>query len=94
MRDDDFDLDVTATRPVDDTVIAGLSRDELVQAIVALPAELRMGMGGILLEKRTYSDVSQELGIRQAELVRQVQRGRALITRRLQHSAATATTAE
>jgi len=87
MRDDDFDLDVTAAQPVNDSAIAALSRDELVQAIVALPAELRMGMGGILLQERTYSDVSQELGIRQAELVRQVQRGRALITRRLAESA-------
>ena len=40
-------------------------------------------MGGILLEKRSYSDVSQELGIRQPELVRAVQRGRAIIARRL-----------
>ena len=87
MRDDDFDLDVTAAQPVNDSAIAALSRDELIQAIVALPAELRMGMGGILLQERTYSDVSQELGIRQAELVRQVQRGRALITRRLAESA-------
>lgn len=87
MRDDDFDLDVTATKPINDSAIAALSRDELVQAIVALPAELRMGMGGILLQERTYSDVSQELGIRQAELVRQVQRGRALMTRRLAETA-------
>ena len=87
MRDDDFDLDVTAALPVNDSAIAALSRDELIQAIAALPAELRMGMGGILLQERTYSDVSQELGIRQAELVRQVQRGRALITRRLAETA-------
>ncbi|WAB80655.1 hypothetical protein OVN18_08745 [Microcella daejeonensis] len=83
MRDDEYDLDVTAAQPIDDAAIAALSRDELIQAIVALPPELRMGMGGILLEKRTYSDVSQELGIRQAELVRQVHRGRALISRQL-----------
>lgn len=80
---DDFDLDVTPEHPVDDSVVDGLSYDELVGEISHLPPELRVPMGAVLLEKRTYSDVSQELGIRQAELARAVQRGRALIARRL-----------
>lgn len=86
MSTDDFDLDVTAEHVIDEAAIDALSRDELVQQIVGLPPELRMAMGAILLEKRTYSDVSQELGIRQPELVRAVQRGKALITRRLNAS--------
>lgn len=86
MSNDDFDLDVTAEHAIDEDAIGALGRDALVQQIVALPPELRMAMGAILLEKRTYSDVSQELGIRQPELVRAVQRGKALITRRLNAS--------
>ena len=39
-------------------------------------------MTGILVDGRTYSDVSQELGIRQPELVRIIQRGKAIILRR------------
>lgn len=80
---DRFDLDITPEHPVDDSVVDGLSYDELVGAISQLPPELRAPMGAVLLEKRSYSDVSQELGIRQAELARAVQRGRALIARRL-----------
>lgn len=80
---DGFDLDITPEHPVDDSVVDGLSYDELVGAISQLPPELRAPMGAVLLEKRSYSDVSQELGIRQAELARAVQRGRALIARRL-----------
>ncbi len=80
---DRFDLDITPDHPVDDSVVDGLSYDELVGAISQLPPELRAPMGAVLLEKRSYSDVSQELGIRQAELARAVQRGRALIARRL-----------
>jgi DNA-directed RNA polymerase specialized sigma24 family protein len=76
-----FDLDVTPEHPVDDAVVDSLDYDELVGAISRLPLDLRAPMGAIVLEKRTYSDVSQELGIRQAELVRAVQRGRALIAR-------------
>ena len=37
----------------------------------------------MLVQGRTYSDVSQELGIRQPELVRAIHRARAIIVRRL-----------
>ncbi|WP_156376744.1 hypothetical protein [Yonghaparkia sp. Root332] len=80
---DDFDLDVTPEHDIDDSAVDALGYDELVGRISQLPPELRAPLGGILLEKRSYSDVSQELGIRQQELVRAVQRGRALIARRI-----------
>lgn len=83
MRDDDFDLDVRPEHPVDNRVIDALGPEMLEQAIAALPADLHAGMMGVLLDHRTYSDVSQELGIRQAELVRMIQRGRAIIARHL-----------
>jgi len=41
----------------------------------------------VLLQGRTYSDVSQELGIRQPELVRALQRARAIIAREHGHGA-------
>lgn len=77
----DFDLDVTPEHDVDDSAVDALGYEELVGRISQLPPELRAPMGAILLERRTYSDVSQELGIRQPELVRAVQRGRAIIAR-------------
>lgn len=80
---DDFDLDVTPEHDIDDSAVDALGYEELVSRISQLPPDLRAPMGGVLLEKRTYSDVSQELGIRQPELVRAVQRGRAIIARRL-----------
>ncbi len=80
---DDFDLDVTPEHDIDDSAVDALGYEELVGRISQLPPDLRAPMGGILLEKRSYSDVSQELGIRQPELARAVQRGRAIIARRL-----------
>jgi DNA-directed RNA polymerase specialized sigma24 family protein len=51
-----------------------------------LPHDLRAVATGVLGQGRTYSDVSQELGIRQPELVRAVHRSRALIARSLSGS--------
>lgn len=82
MANDTFDLDVTAEHPIDDEAFAAIDRDRLVAEIAALPSDLRAGMTGILVDGRTYSDVSQELGIRQPELVRIIQRGKAIILRR------------
>jgi DNA-binding phage protein len=45
-----------------------------------LPADLIAAATGILIEHRTYSDVSQDLGIRQQELVRAVHRAKLLIS--------------
>lgn len=82
MANDTFDLDVTAEHPIDDEAFTAIDRDRLVTEIAALPSDLRAGMTGILVDGRTYSDVSQELGIRQPELVRIIQRGKAIILRR------------
>lgn len=81
MSNDTFDLDVTAEHPVDEAAFAAIERDRLVAAIAALPSDLRAGMTGILVDGRSYSDVSQDLGVRQSELVRAVQRGKAIILR-------------
>ncbi len=84
MRADDFDLDV-----VDETdarhaaTVAALETAELEASIARLPHDLQAAATGVLLQGRTYSDVSQELGIRQPELVRAVHRSRAIIARRL-----------
>lgn len=83
MSTDAFDLDVSPEHPVDEAAFAAIERERLLAEIAALPSDLRAGVTGILVEGRTYSDVSQDLGIRQSELVRIVQRGKAIITRRV-----------
>jgi DNA-directed RNA polymerase specialized sigma24 family protein len=83
MRNDDFDLDVTTGVSADDDLVAALDVAVLATAISELPSDLREPMTAVLIDGRTYSDVSQELGIRQAELVRALQRGRRLIARRV-----------
>ncbi|RZS57528.1 hypothetical protein EV141_1241 [Microcella putealis] len=81
MTTDAFDLDVSPEHPVDEAAFAAIERERLLAAIAALPADLRAGMTGILVDGRSYSDVSQDLGVRQSELVRAVQRGKAIILR-------------
>lgn len=83
MRDDDFDLDVIdETDARHEHLVAALDRAELEASISELPHDLQAAATGVLLQGRTYSDVSQELGIRQPELVRAVHRSRAIIARR------------
>ncbi|MFM9878610.1 MAG: hypothetical protein ACKVOG_12305 [Rhodoglobus sp.] len=80
MIQDDFDLDQTGAD--DEELIRGvsaLSQAELVAAIATLHAELRPLAIGMHLEGRTLSDVSQELGLRQAEVVRGLRRARRAI---------------
>ena len=77
--DKEFDLDVTFEQQADDSLIASLSPENLYKHIQNLPQDLVGAATGILVEKRTYSDVSQELGIRQQELVRAVHRAKLLI---------------
>lgn len=82
MRDADFDLDVTEHADArHEQLVAALDPSTLEASIAALPHDLVAAATGVLLQGRTYSDVSQELGIRQPELVRAVQRARALIAR-------------
>lgn len=82
MRDDDFDLDVIdETDALHEQLVATLDRADLEASIASLPHDLQAAATGVLLQGRTYSDVSQELGIRQPELVRAVHRSRAIIAR-------------
>ena len=72
-----FDLDVNFDDEVPD--LSKLSAAELKAAIEQLPEPLRAPAVGILYEKRTFSDVSQELGIRQGELVTRIHRAQLAI---------------
>ena len=72
MQNREFDLDVTFEEQTPD--LSHLDAAALEQAIGNLPAALQPVAKGILVEKRTMSDVSQELGIRQAVLVRELHR--------------------
>jgi DNA-directed RNA polymerase specialized sigma24 family protein len=80
MIQDDFDLDQTS--PGDESLrsgVARLSAANLATAISSLPADLRPIAVGVHVEGRTLSDVSQELGLRQAEVVRGLRRARRAI---------------
>ncbi len=84
MRADDFDLDVIdETDARHEQLVDALERADLEAAIGRLPHDLQAAAAGVLVQGRTYSDVSQELGIRQPELVRAIHRARAIIARRL-----------
>jgi DNA-directed RNA polymerase specialized sigma24 family protein len=72
-----FDLDVNFDDEVPD--LSKLSAIELKAAIDQLPDALREVAMGILYEKRTFSDVSQALGIRQGELVTRLHRAQLAI---------------
>ncbi|CAB4633298.1 MAG: hypothetical protein F2613_02050 [Actinobacteria bacterium] len=78
--DREFDLDVTFEQQADEQLIASLSPEKLSKHIQNLPQDLIDAATGILIERRTYSDVSQSLGIRQQELVRAVHRAKLLIS--------------
>lgn len=73
----EFDLDVTFEESEPD--LSHLSPKELESAVSALPEALKRVAQGLLIEKRTMSDVSQDLGIRQAELVTRLHRAKQLI---------------
>jgi DNA-directed RNA polymerase specialized sigma24 family protein len=85
MRPDDFDLDVTDSEDARHAQrVSALDPTTLIGLIAGLPHDLQGAATGVLVEGRTFSDVSQELGIRQPELVRAVHRSRALISRQLE----------
>jgi DNA-directed RNA polymerase specialized sigma24 family protein len=73
----EFDLDVTFEESEPD--LSQLSPKELEAAVSALPEALKHVAQGLLIEKRTMSDVSQDLGIRQAELVTRLHRAKLMI---------------
>ena len=70
----EYDLDVTFDEQEPD--ISHLSDAELKAKVAKLPEALRPVAQGLLIEKRTMSDVSQELAIRQAELVTRLLRAK------------------
>lgn len=73
-----FDLDIAfEDDPAPD--LSKLPVDKVVAAIAELPESLRAVATGILVEKRTFSDVSQDLGIRQGELVSRLHRAQLAI---------------
>jgi len=74
---ENFDLDVTFDEREPD--LSHLSESELLQAVERLPEALRGVAMGLLVEKRTMSHVSQELAIRQAELVTRLHRAKQII---------------
>ena len=76
----EFDLDITFEEKANEEYIDSLSAAELQEYIYSLPHDLIAAATGILIQKRTYSDVSQELGIRQPELVRAVHRAKLIIS--------------
>jgi DNA-directed RNA polymerase specialized sigma24 family protein len=73
----EYDLDVTFDEREPD--ISHLSDAELKAAVTKLPDALRPVAQGLLIEKRTMSDVSQDLAIRQAELVTRLHRAKQAI---------------
>lgn len=72
MQNREFDLDVTFEETAPD--VSHLTSAELKSRIAKLSEALRPVATGILIEKRTMSDVSQQLAIRQAVLVRELHR--------------------
>jgi DNA-directed RNA polymerase specialized sigma24 family protein len=76
----DFDLDVVFAEQADEELINSMSTSDLALAISKLPEDISAAAHAILVDKRTYSDVSQDLGLRQPELVRAVHRAKLLIS--------------
>ncbi|MFM7013398.1 MAG: hypothetical protein ACKOXT_00175 [Actinomycetota bacterium] len=77
--ENEFDVDVTFEEIENEKVLESMTPEQLRKAVAELPHDLIAPATGILIERRTYSDVSQELGIRQPELVRMVHRSKLLI---------------
>ncbi len=81
MQNREFDLDVTFDEG--DPDLSGYSEQSIRAEIEKLPAAIKPVAQGVLLEKRTMSDVSQALGLRQAELVNRLHRAKLAIAEAL-----------
>lgn len=81
MQNREFDLDVTFEES--DPDLSGYSEQSIRAEIEKLPDTLAQVAQAILLDKRTMSDVSQALGIRQAELVTRLHRAKLAIAEAL-----------
>lgn len=83
----DFDLDVTFDEDDVAPDLSGVIDSDLVASIAKLPQNLSDVAQLVLVEKRTLSDVSQRLAIRQPELVRRLHRAKVQIGQMLGVSA-------
>jgi len=68
-----FDLDISFDED-NDADLSKIPAEQLLSAIETLPESLKDVAMGIFYQKRTLSDVSQDLGIRQSELVTRLHR--------------------
>jgi DNA-directed RNA polymerase specialized sigma24 family protein len=73
----EFDLDVSFDEGEPD--LSKLTTEQLKVAVEALPEAIKSVARGVLIERRTMSDISQDLGIRQAELVNRLHRAKQMI---------------
>lgn len=74
-----FDLDISFEEE-GDADLSKIPAEQLLSAIETLPESLKDVSMGILYQKRTFSDVSQDLGIRQSELVTRLHRAQLAIS--------------
>ncbi|MFN4848118.1 MAG: hypothetical protein ACK5GF_04920 [Rhodoluna sp.] len=77
----EFDLDVNFEDAEPD--LSSFSKEQLAAEIKKLPEAISRVAYGLIIEERTMSDVSQELGIRQAELVTRLHRAKQIIASNL-----------
>lgn len=75
----EYDLDVTFDENDVAPDLSKVAQDDLVAAITQLPKNQADVAQLVLVEKRTLSDVSQRLAIRQPELVRLLHRAKVQI---------------
>lgn len=87
MANSFFDLDISFDGESDPD-LSKIPAADLKSAIDELPEALRDVATGLLYEKRTMSDVSQALGIRQGELVTRLHRAQLAIGMALMNQAA------
>ena len=77
----EFDLDVNFEDAEPD--LSSFSKEQLAAEIKKLPEAISKVAYGLIIEERTMSDVSQELGIRRAELVTRLHRAKQIIASNL-----------
>jgi DNA-directed RNA polymerase specialized sigma24 family protein len=87
MANSFFDLDISFGDETEPD-LSKIPAEDLKAAIDDLPPALRDVAMGLLYEKRTMSDVSQALGIRQGELVTRLHRAQLAIGMSLMDQAA------
>ncbi|MEY4503327.1 MAG: hypothetical protein RLZZ576_581 [Actinomycetota bacterium] len=81
MQNREFDLDVTFEEG--DPDLSAYDEQSIRAAIENLPDSIKPVAKALLIDKRTMSDVSQALGLRQAELVTRLHRAKLAIAEAL-----------